>query len=78
MTDQSTLHITYGPEMERIKDEPDGERWCFRCRTVREFRFTVDSPIVVSYFGHNPAIRCGTCGLDDADLFPGREREWEG
>lgn len=72
------LTICYGPPMKRIKDEPDGERWCFRCRKVREFRFTVDAPTEPSYYGAHPAVRCGHCGTVDGDCFPGRFREWEG
>lgn len=73
-----SLTISYGPRTERIKNEVDGDaRWCFRCRKVREFRFTIDAPVEVSYYGPNASIRCGTCGLDDGDLFPGRYRVWE-
>lgn len=64
--------------MERIIDRPDGERWCFKCRKQREFRLTVDRPVEPSYYGSNPAIRCGTCQTADSDCFPGREREWDG
>lgn len=72
------LTICYGPETERVKDEVDGDpRWCFTCRKVREFRFTIDMPTGVSYYGPNVAIRCGTCGKDDGDMFPGRYRIWE-
>lgn len=64
--------------MERIVDKTDGERWCFKCREVREFRYTVDREIQPSYYGPNPAIRCGVCQVTDADLGFGRVREWDG
>lgn len=69
--------VCYGPPTKRVKDEPNGERWCFRCRKRREFRFTVDAPTEVSYYGPEPAIRCGTCDTVDGDCFPGGYREWE-
>lgn len=66
-----------GP-MERVIDEPDGDpRWCFTCRTVRPFRFTVDREIELSYYGPTPAIRCAVCQTSDGDCFPGNYRTWE-
>lgn len=65
--------------MERIVDEPHGKpRWCFVCRKVRPFRFTVDREIEPSYYEPNPAVRCAACSTPDGDCFPGRSREWEG
>lgn len=59
-----------------IRDDSDGERWCFQCRKRREFRFKVTTPVdPMSYYGPSPSIECGTCGLVNGDLFPGRERE---
>lgn len=86
MNDQPTgchvgpgIAICYGPRMEVMTDEKDGDdRWCFRCRKVREFRFTVLRPVERSYYGPSPSVRCATCDLSDGDLFPGRYREWEG
>lgn len=72
------LHINYGPPMEEIVRESQGERWCFRCRKQREFVYTVSAPTEPSYYGPNPAVRCTVCDLIDGDLFPGRSREWEG
>ncbi len=62
--------------MEEISRKPDGDRWCFRCRKVRAFDFVVDAPVEPSYYEPNPSVRCGSCGLFDGDLFPGRSREW--
>lgn len=69
------IHITRTP-MKTIHDEPDSERWCFSCRARREFRYVVKAAVEPSYYDPNPSIRCGTCGLMDGDLFPGRTREW--
>lgn len=78
MTAISNVHINFGPPMETIKDEPNGEpRWCFTCRKVREFRFIVRAPTEISYYGPEGDIKCGTCRTSDGDLFPGRFREWE-
>lgn len=64
--------------MEEVVNEPHGApRWCFKCRHVREFRYRVTQPTGFSYYGPNPSIRCGTCGLTDGDMFPGRSREWD-
>lgn len=75
----TTVHICRGPAMERVVDKPDGEpRWCFKCRSRQPFRYTVDAPTEPSYYGPNPSIRCGHCGTDDGDCFPGTAREWDG
>ncbi len=64
--------------MEDVKREPDGDRWCFRCRKRREFVFVVSRPVdPMSYYGPNYSIECTVCHLGGGDLFPGREREWE-
>ena len=70
--------ICYDPT-EEIRRENNGEpRWCFRCRKVRVFEFIVRRPIdPESYYGPHWGIYCGTCGLNDGDLFPGRIREWD-
>lgn len=56
--------------------ESVGERWCFYCRKRRDFDHVVKSPVEMSYYGPTPSIRCSSCDKPDADLFPGREREW--
>lgn len=68
-----------GPgEMRRFRDEPNGDpRWCFTCRKVREFRFTVDDEIEPNYYGPIAAVRCGTCDTVDGDCFPGWSRRWD-
>lgn len=69
--------VICGEQMERVKDEKHGEdRWCFRCRKVREFRFIVMAPVGYSYYEPNPSIRCGNCDLQDGDMFPGWSRTW--
>ncbi|MGC5078486.1 hypothetical protein [Agrococcus sp. DT81.2] len=71
------ISICYGPRMVEVKNEKDGDdRWCFRCRKVREFRFIITSPIERSYYGPSANVQCGTCNASDGDLFPGRYRMW--
>jgi len=73
------VHINRSPEMQEVVRRRDGEaRYCFKCRTKREFLYIVTAPIVPDYYGPIANIRCGTCNTSDGDLFPGREREWEG
>lgn len=84
MTEQPTgchtspgLTICYGPRMVETSNEKHGDdRWCFRCRKVRDFRLVVKSPIERSYYGPSVDVECGSCGLSDGDLFPGRYRMW--
>jgi hypothetical protein len=67
-----------GDEMREVRRERDGgERWCFVERKRRAFDLVVTAPVGPSYYGPNPSIRCASCGTTDADLFPGRVREWD-
>jgi hypothetical protein len=70
-----------GDRMEETFRRPDGERWCFRCKSRRPFDYVVNSPVEdrenPSWYGPSPSIQCSTCGLVDGDMFPGRYREWE-
>lgn len=80
MTDQIVTDnavICCGPIMREHVRRPDGERWCFRCRTHRQFEYVVKVPVGESYYGPYQYIECGTCHLLDGDLFPGRFREWD-
>ena len=65
-------------ELEEIKRELLGERWCFQERKRRDFFYVLTAPVGLSYYGPTLDVRCGTCGRMDADLFPGYSREWEG
>ena len=69
--------ICGGGPQEVIHDESVGERWCFHCRTRRDFRYQVRADVKPSYYSPDPSIRCATCDGVDSDLFPGRVREWE-
>ncbi len=71
------LHISYGPETREIVRRSEGEKWCFHCRTRREFFYIVTAPVVMDWYGPNPGVKCGHCNTSDGDLFPGREREWD-
>lgn len=69
-------HVCVETERE-IKRTPDGERWCFHCRHRRAFEYVVSAPTdPMSYYGPSQAIYCTVCNGYDADLFPGRSREW--
>ena len=79
----TAVTITRGPQMEVTRDEKDGdERWCFKCRERREFRFIVRAPSVEDmmatggFYGPTASIECAKCGTDDGDCFPGRYRIW--
>ena len=70
-------HILRTPLHETYRS-PDGERWCFACRTSRSFDYVVMAPDdPFSYYGPSPSIRCTTCGTVDGDCFPGTQREWD-
>jgi len=73
----SDVIICYGPPMRESYRESQGEKWCFVCRKRRDFHFIIWVPTEPSYYGPNYAVRCDVCKKSDADLFPGREREWE-
>jgi hypothetical protein len=65
-----------GP-MRELSRKPHGEtRWCFRCRARRDFELVISAEVEPSYYGPSADVRCATCGGADADLFPGRYREW--
>ena len=67
-----------GPAMAEVHRRPHGEpRWCFHCRTRRDHVYVVLATVEPSYYDPTPQIQCGTCGRVDADLFPGRCREWQ-
>lgn len=70
------VHITR-TLMREVASGIEGVRWCFGCRGRREFFYVVTATLYPSYYEPNPSVRCGTCGLLDGDLFPGRAREWE-
>lgn len=66
-------------EMKEVRRETDREpRWCFVERKVTRHEIVVKMPVGRSYYGPSPSVRCASCGTADADLFPGRVREWEG
>jgi hypothetical protein len=70
-----TIHICR-EEMREVSRRSDGERFCFSCRTRREFLYIVDAPVGMSCYGPSSRIECETCSTVDGDVFPGREREW--
>lgn len=66
-------------EMREVSRERDGDkRWCFVERKRTAFDLVITTPVGPSWYGPNPSIECASCGTSDADLFPGRVREWEG
>jgi hypothetical protein len=69
-----SVHILHTP-MEEVDRRSDGERWCFVCRTRREFAYVLFAPVEMSYYGMTRKIECTHCHTTDSDLFPGRERE---
>lgn len=67
--------VICGTHMEEYSREPQGERWCFRCRERHEFWWVAMAPAGFSYYG--PTARME--GIKDgcSDLFPGRYRQVE-
>ena len=68
--------ICRGPKMKEVKNEPLGERWCFKCRKRTEFMHKVMAPVEPSYYGPHPTIECAN-GHVDGDCGFGSYREWE-
>lgn len=67
-----------GPAMQEIHRATYGEpRWCFHCRNRRDHVRIVLATTEPSYYDPISQVRCATCGRVDADLFPGRYREWQ-
>lgn len=70
--------VCYEPQVE-VRREPYGKpRWCFRERKRTQHELVVTTSAGPSYYDPNPSIRCSSCHANDADLFPGYAREWEG
>ena len=66
-----------GTRMKELSRKSDGTHWCFVCRKHSEFEFIVKVPDGFSYYGPSCMVECANCKTVDADLFPGRAREWE-
>lgn len=77
----SNMHILRIDEEETSRRKDGAPRFCFRCRKKQAFDRVVYSPVEdrenPSYYGPRVAIECTACGKEDADCFPGRQREWE-
>ena len=61
--------VICGTDMEEVKRESEGKRWCFHCRKRHEFWWVVMAPVGLSYYGpsaHMEGVRDGC-----TDLFPG-------
>jgi hypothetical protein len=76
------IHILHVPIAE-TRRKPDGDpRWCFGCRTVRDFEHVISVPVCETpddtgcWYGPSHEVVCATCGLVDGDCFPGTSREW--
>lgn len=70
----TNVHIHWTGPTEVIRREPDGTRWCFRCRARTEFEYTLTADVEPSYYDPTPAISCVSAHHVNGDLFPGRER----
>lgn len=69
--------VCRGPRMKETHRESLGVRWCFACRQRVEFVYVVHGPVEPGYYEPLPSVQCTSCNTPDADLFPGRTREWE-
>lgn len=63
-------------EMREVSRESWDERFCFICRTRRDFEWVVMETVEPSYYEPSHRVQCGTCHTTDGDCFPGRSREW--
>jgi len=54
------------------------QSWCFYCRHTTHHSMVLRNTIEPNYWGPSISIRCDECNNVDADLFPGRAREWDG
>lgn len=72
-----SIHILHTPMKEVHRERVDPDRWCFKCRKMREFHHVAHEPAdTYSHYGPSRKIECSVCHLIDGDLFPGRSREW--
>lgn len=70
-------HVLWTESLTEVRRATDGdERYCFRCRVRRSFEHVVLVPPLDSWYGPTHKIVCSACQTEDADCFPGREREW--
>lgn len=79
ITDYGGLVICGRGAQKVVRDEKDGdERWCFKCRKRREFRFIVTAAVdwEHDYYGPSGSVRCAVCHSNDGDCFPGTYRMW--
>ena len=68
--------VICGTDMEEVRRDSWGIKWCFRCRARHEFWFVVMAPVDKwSYYGPHGEIHGVKRGC--TDLFPGWTREWE-
>ena len=79
-----TLHILRTPveEVWRVPHFDGEQRWCFTCRARRTFEHVVAKPVCITgeetgcWYGPSHRIECTVCKREDADCFPGTQREW--
>ena len=50
--------------------------WCFHCHRETHHFQVLNSTAVATHWGPKIAVECGECGIFDADVFPGRERNY--
>ena len=76
-TEYGNVIVCHGSPHREVVRKSEGIKWCFCCRKRREFFYVVTEPIEPDYYGPTVGVECGTCKTVDADLFPGRFREWD-
>lgn len=82
MIEETEWGAICGPGPMRVASRKSlGIKWCFRCRSRREFVKGVEVPTTEEgwYWGPTLRVECTSpeCGAVDGDLFPGQVREWE-
>lgn len=81
---EGSVVICYGPEMEEVRRESIGVKWCFKCRSRHEFHWVKTWPIwdkekdpdgYSQCWGGDYFSECSGCKAHGSDLFPGWYRE---
>jgi hypothetical protein len=71
-----SVHVCWTEPHTEVFRRSYGQRWCFVCRTRRDFAHVRMAPIDLSWYGPYDKIECPVCRTVDGDCFPGVEREW--
>lgn len=72
-----TTHVLRTPMRETHRTPNPEPRWCFRERKLTTHAVVARATVEPSCYGPTLTIECDSCRQPDADLFPGRARDWD-